>query len=281
MGRVIVVGSANVDLVWHGDRLPHPGETVTDGKFTQVLGGKGANQAAAAAALGADVEFIGSLGHDEHGAVYAPTWRPAWIGVDRVATVDDATGVAVILVDSGGENVVAVAPGANARLAPAAVQGVVRPDDTVLVSCEIPVVTVEAAVGAAHSVGATVIVNPAPPRALIGGAILTPNEHECMTLGGIDALLAARPVIVTQGAHGAMLHRPVGRRRQAPFSAAVVDTTGAGDAFNGALAWALADGKSLAEALVFACAAGALATRALGARASLATVDEIYALATA
>jgi ribokinase len=283
MGRVIVVGSANVDLVWHGLRLPHPGETVTDGEFTQVLGGKGANQAAAAAALGATVEFIGWVGRDEHGAQIRADLRERGIGVDRLATVEEPTGVAVILVDAHGENVVAVAPGANRLVPPAAVIGAIGSDDVVLCSCEIPIAVVEAAVAEARACGATVIVNPAPPRALVAGAILTPNEHECAALGGIDALLAVGPaVIVTQGAQGATLYEPEQLPRHQPsFRAEVVDTTGAGDAFNGALAWALSGGASLDGALRLATAAGALATRALGARSSLATEAEVYALASA
>jgi ribokinase len=281
VGRVLVIGSANVDLVWHGARLPAPGETVTDGAFTTVLGGKGANQAAAAAALGAPVSFVGCVGRDENGALIRADLDGR--GVDaRLTTADEPTGVALILVGADGENVVAVAPGANRALTPAAVAAI-EADDVVLCSCEIPLDTVQAAVDGARAAGATVIVNPAPARAVFAGAVLTPNETECARLGGIDALLAVAPaVIVTRGADGAELHRP-GQPvvTQPSFAVDVLDTTGAGDAFNGALAWALAAGRALDDAMRVACAAGALATRALGARASLATADEVYALATA
>jgi ribokinase len=278
MNRVVVVGSANVDLVWHGPRLPTPGETVTDGQFTQVLGGKGANQAAAAAALGAEVRFVGCVGDDAHGALVRADLTARGIDTSRVSTTAAPTGVASILVDERGENVVAVAPGANRGLTPDALRGVITADDVVLCSCEIPVETVRAAV----AMSALAIVNPAPAREVISAPVLTPNEHECAALGGLDRLRAAAPVvIVTRGRAGAVLYREEGVHEQPGFAVDVVDTTGAGDAFNGALAWALAAGEPFDTALRLSCAAGALATRALGARASLPTAGEVYALATA
>ena len=281
---MVVVGSANVDLVWHGERLPAPGETVTDGDFVQVLGGKGANQAAAAAALGADVSFVGCVGADEHGRAVRADLEARGIDCSALATATGApTGVAVITVDARGENAIAVAPGANRLVSADAVAGVVRPGDVVLCSLEIPVETVEAAVASARACDALAIVNPAPPRAICAGAILTPNEHESARLGGVDRLLTVAPaVVVTRGAAGAALYRsghaPV---EQPAFPVAPVDTTGAGDAYNGALAWSLAEGEPLVNALRLACAAGALATRAVGARSSLATAAEVYALLTA
>jgi len=132
-------------------------------------------------------------------------------------------------------------------------------------------------------VGATAIVNPAPAREAFADALLTPNEHECAQLGGIDTLLGrTSTVIVTRGAAGATIHRRAQEPVDVPgFPIDAVDTTGAGDAFNGALAWGLATGRTLEEAVPLACAAGALATRAIGARASLPTADEVYAFATA
>jgi ribokinase len=282
-GRVIVVGSANVDLVWQGDRLPERGETVTDGRFVTALGGKGANQAAAAAALGASVRFVGCVGDDAHGALVRVDLAARDIDCRALATVDAATGVALIMVGEAGENVIAVAPGANRALPPPAVAGIVETGDVLLCSCEIPLDTVRAAVAHANDVGATAIVNPAPARQAFAAALLTPNERECAQLGGIETLLGLTSnVVVTRGAAGATIHR----RAQGPvdvpgFPMDAVDTTGAGDAFNGALAWALTSGRALEEAVRLACAAGALATRAIGARASLPTADEVYALATA
>jgi ribokinase len=280
----VVVGSANVDLVWRGERLPRPGETVTDGEFVRRLGGKGANQAAAAAALGAEVAFVGAVGVDDDGREISADLEARGIDCSALArTTHIPTGVALITVDRHGENAIAVAPGAN-RFLPARVAArAIRADDIVLCSLEIPVETVQAAVDAARNVGAVVIVNPAPPRSAPAGALLTPNEHECAHLGGVEQLLVSAPaVIVTRGADGVRMHR-AGRDvvEQPAFAVDVVDTTGAGDAFNGALAWAVAEGRSLDDALPLACAAAALATRAVGARSSLATADAVYALVTA
>ena len=282
--RVVVVGSANVDLVWHGDRLPAPGETVTDGEFVSVLGGKGANQAAAAAALGAEVHFVGCVGDDEYGRMARADLEARGVDCTALSTTGGApTGVALITVDARGENSIAVAPGAN-RLVPASVAAAaIRSGDIVLCSLEIPVETVEAAVAAALACDARPIVNPAPPRAAPAGALLTPNEHECERLGGIEPLLAVAPaVVVTRGSAGAVLYRSDAPPLEQPaFVVEAVDTTGAGDAFNGALAWALVAGKSLDDAVRIACAAGALATRAIGARGALPTAGEVYALLTA
>jgi ribokinase len=275
---VVVVGSANVDLVWHGPRLPDRGETVTDGTFAQVLGGKGANQAASASALGAAVVFVGCVGDDEHGALVRADLSARGIDCSSLTTTTDAaTGVALIAVDEHGDNTIAVAPGANRHVS---FDAQISADDVLLCSCEVNLDAVEAAVGVALACGATVVVNPAPARAVFAGTILTPNERECMQLGGVDALTAIAPaVVVTEGPRGATLHR-AGRppHRRPGYDVETVDTTGAGDAFNGALAWALVNGEPLERAVQLACAAGALATRALGARASLPKADEIYAL---
>jgi ribokinase len=273
---VVVVGSANVDLVWKGPRLPSPGETVTDGTFVQVMGGKGANQAAAAAALGADVRFVGCVGDDEHGARIRADLTARGIDCRFLATVAEPTGVASILVDENGENVVAVAPGANRALTSAVLDEGIEPGAVVLCSCEIPLDVVRAAAARAE----IAIVNPAPAREAFPDVILTPNETECTRLGGVDALTSiARALIVTRGAAGASLHRDgTAAHHQLAFTVDVVDTTGAGDAFNGAIAWALAEGVALEDALRLACAAGALATRGLGARSSLPTAAEVYAL---
>jgi ribokinase len=282
VARVVVVGSANVDLVWHGPRLPRPGETVTDGTFAEVLGGKGANQAAASAALGADVAFVGCIGDDEHGRRVRADLGERGIDCTHLAVAGAPTGVALITVDERGENAIAVAPGANRSVDIDAPRAAIGAGDVVLCSCEVPIEVVAAAVDHALDCGAFVIVNPAPARATFPGAVLTPNEGECAALGGVDALAAIAPaVIVTLGPAGAALHR-TGRpvHRQPAFPVAVVDTTGAGDAFNGAFAWAIADDRGIEDALRLACGAGALATRAIGARASLPTAAELYAFVT-
>jgi ribokinase len=292
MGRVIVVGSANVDLVWHGPRLPRPGETVTDGAFVQVLGGKGANQAAAAAALDADVYFVGCVGEDDGGRLVRADLEAR--GIDcRFLTVGTLpTGVALVVVDARGDNAIAVAPGANREVAPSttadAIREVGRKGDVVVCSLELDVDAVVAAVAAARWQGASAIVNLAPARdlpvsaieAFDAGVVLVVNEGEAERFGRPSMLAAhGADVIVTHGAFGAELHLAAGGFvEQAGFRVDTVDTTGAGDAFTGALAWALAAGQDLKAALPLGCAAGALATRAVGARSCLPSADEVLGL---
>jgi ribokinase len=269
VGRVIVVGSANVDLVWHGLRLPRPGETVTDGTFSRVLGGKGANQAAAAAVLGADVVFVGSVGEDDDGDEVRADLEARGVDCTHLARSGEAaTGVALVMVDARGDNVIAVAPGANRFVPPDVAPAVITRDDVVLCSCEVNLDAVENAVDAALRYGAIVIVNPAPARAAFAGAILTPNEQECEQLGGIEQLTAIAPaVVVTQGASGATLYRKQASPHHEPaWQIDAVDTTGAGDAFNAGLAWALANGNSIEQALRYACGVGAVAAGTVGAR---------------
>jgi ribokinase len=198
VSRVIVVGSINVDLVARVPRLPAPGETVGDGAFEEHHGGKGANQAVAARRLGADVEFIGCLGRDAYGDAAAAALVAEGIGTSALSRRGDApTGVALILVDRAGENVIAVAPGANATLTPDDVSNALTalnagPDDVVLVSHEIPTAAVRAALRAARRAGARSILNPAPAtgvdRGLFGLAdVLTPNRSELATLAVDEA----------------------------------------------------------------------------------------------
>jgi len=293
MGRVIVVGSANVDLVWHGERLPRAGETVTDGEYHQVLGGKGANQAAAAARLGAPSAFVGCTGDDEFGALVRADLRARGVDTDFLATADAATGVALIMVGANGENVIAVAPGANRSMTSAHVEAalgaLVGAGDVVLVSLEITVDAATAALVAAARIGATTILNPAPCRAGEGIEaafaacnVVVPNAGEADEYGGAPAILAAgaRAVVVTRGAAGADIFTPdrAAPRHVEPFSVDAVDTTGAGDAFCAALATELGTDVPLDSAARFASAAAALACTALGARAALPTRAQTYAL---
>ena len=251
----------------------------------QVPGGKGANQAAAAAALGADVHFVGCVGDDDHGRATRADLEARGVDCTALAiSADVPTGVAVITVDARGENCDRGRAGRESLGSrPRSPLGVIRPGDVVLCSLEIPLETVEAAVAAALAFGTPVIVNPAPPRAANAGALLTPNEHECERLGGVERLVAIAPaVVVTRGGAGAVLHRAgLAPLEQRAFPVNAVDTTGAGDAFNGALAWAIARGQPIEDALRSACAAGALATRAVGAREALPTAAEVYGLLTA
>ncbi len=288
---VIVVGSVNVDLVAVGRRMPRPGETVSMERFAEVQGGKGGNQAAAAAALGAEVHFVGAVGSDHWGVAARADLGARGIHLEGLATVDGTTGVAIILVDDGGENSIAIISGANAAVSPAAVEAAlaaIDTEDAVVVAClEVPLESVEAAARVAGARGWRFVLNPAPapahalPASLIAAAtVITPNETEAATLGGVDALIAAGAgaVIVTRGGDGTDVHvAGADPAHLAPSHADVVDTTGAGDAFTAALAVGLANGRELRDAVRWASAAGAIATEGFGARGSLASAAQVDA----
>ena len=284
---VIVVGSVNIDLVAAGGRMPRPGETVSMERFAEVQGGKGGNQGAAAAALGARVHFVGAVGSDHWGEAARADLAGRGIDVSGLATVEGATGVAIILVDDDGENSIAIVPGANAAVSPEAVEtalAALEVDDAVLVAClEIPLESVVAAARVATARGWRVVLNPAPARELPGelvaaATVITPNETEVEALGRPEALLAAGAgaVVVTRGGEGVEVHPAEGAAFQVAASPArVVDTTGAGDAFTAALAVALANGRELGDAVAWASAAGAIATEGFGARGSLPTAAQV------
>jgi ribokinase len=295
-GTVCVVASINVDLVVTVPRLPKPGETVAGGRFAVHDGGKGANQAVAAARAGARVELIGAIGDDEHGRRARAALEREGIGLDglRVDSTEP-TGVALIVVGPRGENQIAVAPGANEALTlEEADHARIGAADVVLTTHEVPVEAVLATLRAAHDAGTRSVLNPAPAHPLSAeilrlGPIVTPNEHELvvaigndMTETALDELVtrSAGPVIVTQGAAGALLAQGTMRERFPGFVApAAVDTTGAGDTFSGALATRIAAGDDLRAAAGFAVAAGACAVRARGARSAMPTEAEVHALA--
>ncbi len=305
--RVIVVGSVNVDLVVVAPRLPGPGETVTGGDVARHHGGKGGNQAVAAARLGASVAFVGAVGGDDLGAAAREALAAEGIALDALGSVDRPTGVALIVVDPAGENLIAVAPGANAALSPTDVESALGElgiglGDVILASREIAPATVRAALAAARGAGATTILNPAPADGLdvatIGLAdVLTPNETELALLtgmvepeagarallaagatGGAGATVRARSVVVTLGAAGALLVPADGPAVPIPApKVQPVDTTGAGDAFNGALAAGLAAGLEPESAVSRAVAAAALSTLRPGARGGMPTAAELEA----
>jgi ribokinase len=295
--RVIVVGSVNADLVVHVDRLPAPGETVTGGRFARHGGGKGANQAVAAARLGADVTLVGAVGDDDLGAEALAQLRDEGVDVSAVARLEGvATGVAAIVVDAAGENQVAVASGANAELTAEAVERALAAlvggaDAVVLLGHEVPGAAVLAAARAAARAGWPVVLNPAPARPLPDelaalAPLLTPNAAEAGALAGeADPAAAARAlaertgaaVLVTLGARGALLVDGATEQPIAAPTLDALDTTGAGDALNGALAAELAAGRPLAEAAAFAVVAASLSTREAGARAGMPRRDEVRA----
>jgi ribokinase len=269
MGRVLVVGSLNLDLVVQVERHPGPGATVlAQGPPRRYAGGKGGNQAVAAAAAGADVAMVGAVGDDEGGRAYLSRLAARGIDVSAVRTVAGAvTGQAWITVDGAGENAIVVIAGANAEVSPPDLYSV-GAGDVVLLQLEVPLRTVAQAVRAAHARGARVVVNAAPYAALPPdvAALADPlvvNEHEALLLA--DSGVMPRSVLVTFGAAGCQWD---GDRFDAePVPAAeVVDTTGAGDTFCGALAAALAAGLDRAQAVARAGSAGAHAVRHRGAQ---------------
>jgi ribokinase len=287
--RVVVVGSVNADLVVSTDSLPGPGETVTGGTFARHGGGKGANQAVAAARLGAAVALIAAVGDDDLGAAALAELAGEGIDVSRVAREPElATGVALIVVDRAGENTVTVASGANAALdaarVAAALDGTLAGSPGVVLLChEVADAAVLAGARAARAAGWTIVLNPAPARELGDelvalGPLLTPNSSEAAALTGerdpeaAAEALAARtgaPVLVTLGAEGALLLDGGRSERLAPPRVEVVDTTGAGDALNGALAAELARGTDLRDAARRAVAAASASTQAAGARGGM------------
>lgn len=298
MGRVIVVGSINRDLVVRVPRLPRAGETVIGGEFAALGGGKGANQAAAAASYGADVALVGAVGDDDPGAAALAELSRIGAdvsGVERVAGA--ATGIALIVVDGDGHNQIAVASGANASLTAGGVSAALArlapgPGDVLLTSFELADGVVLTAVNAARRAGATAILNPAPARSLLDaivacGPILTPNEPEALALTGLpDPESAARallertgsPCVVTLGERGALLMEAMGRAvRLAAARVSPVDATGAGDALNGILAAELAKGTSLAAAAALAVAGASISTEGSGARGRLPSAAEVAA----
>jgi ribokinase len=313
-GRVLVVGSVNVDLVVQVTRLPQPGETVLGGTFSRFHGGKGGNQAVAAARLGVPVMLVAALGDDAFGTEAHAALAREGIGTDVLVTLEStATGVALILVDPRAENLIAVAPGANAGLTPAHVRAAIsrlapHRGDVVLVTHEIPTASAREALRLGREGGAWTVLNPAPAdgldRSVTGLAdVLTPNRGELARLVADDARRAGRPtsgaedpvagarmlleasaegpgvgtaILVSLSSAGAVL---VTRDRPpldipAPKVNAV-DATGAGDALNGALAAALATGSDLAEASRRAVVAASLSVTRAGAREGMLAAKEL------
>jgi ribokinase len=304
MAMIVVVGSINMDLVVRAPHIPIPGETVLGSDFGTFSGGKGANQAVAAARQGANVTFLGRVGRDAFGQQLVAELQDGgvdtrYIGVDEIT----ATGVALITLDQAGENCIVVASGANHRLTPEHVRaaaGVFSGADALLLQLETPLETVIAAAEQAKAQRVNIILNPAPaqalPEALLSLVdVLVPNESELSLLSGLpidtpeQIEIAARDllargvscVVVTLGERGATFVERDGSASHVPsFAVEVVDTTAAGDSFVGAFSVALAEGLPLHTAVRRGCAAGALAVTHLGAQPSIPTRSEIDQLMT-
>jgi ribokinase len=299
--RIVVVGSANTDMVITVPHLPRPGETVLGGTFRSAGGGKGANQAVAAARAGGTVAFIARVGRDGFGDQGLAAWRADGIDCTQVVRDEQApSGVALIFVDHKAENCIAVASGANDRLVPGDIDGgaaAIGSAGILLLQLEIPLPTVRYAAERARAAGVRVILNPAPARALDPAllrlvSIITPNETEAEALTGIavvddaaawraaTALLAQGPdtVIITLGARGALVAHGTMRTLVPSFKVDPVDTVAAGDVFNGALAVALAEGAELLTAVRFAHGAAAISVTRPGAQSSAPRRDEIERL---
>jgi len=296
--KIVVIGSFNADLTSYMDRMPRPGETVTGRRFVTGPGGKGSNQAVAAARLGAEVTFVGRIGQDVFASIALDCWKEAGINTDYVIQdPEHATGVAPIFVDETGENSIVVVLGANlfvSREDVDAAAEVIAGADILLTQLEIDYGTAGYALRVAKERGARTILNPAPagklPDAVIALAdIITPNETELEVLAGLTranpeeaagSLLKndRQQIIITLGAQGARLVNQGGSALIPSFKVDVVDTTGAGDAFNGGLAVGLAEGMDQMEAIAFANATAALCVTKRGTAPSMPERWEVEAL---
>lgn len=291
--RVVVVGSANMDLVGTAPALPRPGETLLGTGFVMVPGGKGANQAIAAARAGASCAFLGAIGSDAFGVTLRARIAAAGVDTDHLRTTYGTSGVALVMVNAEGENAILVTPGANASMTDLTEPELtaVREADVLLAQLEIPVGTVTRAAVAARAAGTRVVLNaapavPVPPELLAATDLLVVNETEAQALTGRgrddpSALLDLTPrAVLTLGAQGAWYGDRDGTAVHVPaVKVDVVDSTAAGDAFTAALAVAWGEGRDVVDAVRWAAAAGAACARRLGASVALpsrAEIDELY-----
>ncbi|HWG72221.1 MAG TPA: ribokinase [Steroidobacteraceae bacterium] len=304
MANIVVIGSLNMDLIAVAPRLPIPGETLTGLRYLNEPGGKGANQAYAAAKLGGDVAMFGRVGADDYGERMRANLSEVGCNIAAVRAIDESSGVAMIFVAESGENSIVVVPGANLRYLPSDFQAdapSLAGAGLVLLQLETPLETVSAAAQEAHRRGARVILDPAPappkssPALLRYVDILTPNEAEAAQLvngspaqlnleearavSGTLRAMGARTVIIKLGAQGCLLAEGETAILIPAPKVNVVDTTGAGDVFNAALAVASSEGASLVEACRFAVRAAALSVTRLGAQRSVPSRAELGSFA--
>ncbi len=298
MGKIVVIGSSNTDLVINTSRIPEPGETVLGGRFLMAAGGKGANQAVAAQRLGGDVTFVACIGDDLFGRDALAGYNREGMNTAFVSVKKGVpSGVASIFVDAEAENVIVVAPGANSELGTAeidAAQKEIEAADFVLMQLETPMETVEYAAEKAFKAGTKVVLNPAPAANLSDSLLsklwlITPNRTETQLITGLpvtdekeaaaaaEALVAkgVKNVVITLGSKGAYVLSEDFRGVIPANPVKAVDTTGAGDTFNGALCVALSEGRSLRDACRFAAKASAISVTRMGAQPSIPFRNEI------
>lgn len=298
--NVVVIGSLNMDLVTRAPRLPRGGETLIGHSFATVSGGKGANQAVAAARLGAQVSMIGCVGNDDYGVQLREALLAEQIDCQAISVVEDSSGVALIVVDDNSQNAIVIVAGANGSMTPAVIDqfdAVLQAADVIICQLEIPDATVGHALKRGRELGKTVILNPAPASRPLPADwfasidYLIPNESEAAALSGlpVDSLQSAEKaaarlismgagnVIVTLGAQGALFANAAGYQHFPAPKVKAVDTTAAGDTFVGGFAAALAAGKAEAEAIRFGQIAAALSVTRAGAQPSIPTSSDVQA----
>ncbi|TFB32409.1 ribokinase [Pseudomonas sp. F01002] len=298
--KVVVIGSLNMDLVTRAPRLPRGGETLIGESFATVSGGKGANQAVAAARLGAQVSMVGCVGSDAYGKELRGALLAEQIDCQAVSTVDDSSGVALIVVDDNSQNAIVIVAGANGALTPEVIDrfdAVLRAADVIICQLEVPDATVGHALKRGRELGKTVILNPAPASRPLPADwyasidYLIPNESEASALSGlpVDSLasaetaasrlisLGAGKVIITLGAQGSLFANGKGFEHFPAPKVKAVDTTAAGDTFVGGFAAALAAGKNEADAIRFGQVAAALSVTRAGAQPSIPTLSDVQA----
>jgi ribokinase len=296
--KIVVVGSSNMDLVVKARRIPATGETILGGDFIMVPGGKGANQAVAAAKLGAEVYFAAKLGEDMFGKQSLNNLKKEGVKTKYVTCTEQApSGVALIMVDEQGNNLIVVAPGANQKLSAEDIrkaESCIASSGALVVQLEVPLSTVEFAAGLAYSHGVPVVLDPAPaqklsPELLKIVDVLKPNETEAQILTGVEVTdkdsareaaerlleCGVKTVILTMGAKGFLMAGGNGMEFVAGIKVNAVDATAAGDAFTGSLAVKMAEGKTLREAALFANYVAALSVTKMGAQPSMPTLQEV------
>lgn len=295
--RILVIGSSNTDMTIKSDNLPLPGQTILGGRFVMGPGGKGANQAVAAKRLGGNVEFICKVGHDIFGKNAADGYKKEGIDISHILYSTEPSGVALILVDKTGENVISVAPGANGDLSVEDIESianVIKEADYLILQLEIPTDAVIRAAKIAHEAGVYVILNPAPacklPNELFQYiSLITPNQTETELMTGVKLIneqsfitavenfnrMGVKDVIITLGSKGSLVCYD-GKNEFVPaIKVDAVDATAAGDTFCGAVCVALSQGKNLKEAAVFATKAASLTVQKMGAQDSIPSINDI------